>query len=81
MEIGSFPTLPTAMPSQPQAAALDGIQGAQVRMMDATEQLAAGNLDPAVVLDVTSAQIDFAANVKVMQASQENTKRLLDMLA
>lgn len=81
MAIGSFPTLPTAMPSQPQASALDGIQGAQARMQDATEQLAAGNLDPAIVLDVTSAQIDFAANVKVMQASQENTKRLLDMLA
>lgn len=79
MEIGSAPTVPTLM--QPQAAALDGVQAAQTRMLQATEQLAAGNLDPAVVLDVTSAQIDFAANVKVMQASQDNTKRLLDMLA
>ncbi|MCG5243563.1 hypothetical protein [Azospirillum doebereinerae] len=65
----------------PQATALDGLQNAQGRVADASEQLAAGNLDPAVIVDVTSAQIDFAANAKVLEASQENTKRLLDMFA
>jgi len=65
----------------PQATALDGLQNAQARVADASEQLAAGNLDPAVIVDVTSAQIDFAANAKVLEATQENTKRLLDMLA
>ena len=78
MDIGSA-TSPSLF--QPQATALDGLQGAQARVAQASEQLAAGNLDPAVVVDVTAAQIDFAANAKVLQTSQENTKRLLDMLA
>lgn len=80
MDVGSATTTsPTLM--QPQASALGGMQDAQARMMGAVEQLAGGNLDPAVVVDVTSAQIDFAASAKVLQATQENTKRLLDMLA
>lgn len=78
MDIGSVPS-PSLF--QPQAAALGGLQDAQARVADASEQLAAGNLDPAVVVDITSAQVDFAANAKVLQTSQENTKRLLDMLA
>nr|WP_295833237.1 hypothetical protein [uncultured Azospirillum sp.] len=71
----------TATPSRPQASALDGLQDAQARTEAASEQIAAGNLDPAVVLDLTSAQVDFAANAKVLQATQENSRRLLDMLA
>ncbi|GAA4251386.1 hypothetical protein GBZ26_23210 [Azospirillum formosense] len=71
------------MPSLPdaQASALAGLQGAQSRADEAGAQLAAGNLDPAVVVSLSSAQTDFAANVKVMQAAQDNTKRVLDMLA
>lgn len=72
----SLPTLP-----DPQASALAGLQGAQARAEDAGAQLAAGNLDPAVVVSLSSAQTDFAANVKVMQAADENTKRMLDILA
>lgn len=75
----------TATPYRPQASALDGaldgLQDAQARTDTASEQIAAGNLDPAVVLDLTSAQVDFAANAKVLQATQENSRRLLDMLA
>ncbi|KAA0571709.1 hypothetical protein TSH7_03060 [Azospirillum sp. TSH7] len=71
----------TATPYRPQASALDGLQDAQARTDAASEQIAAGNLDPAVVLDLTSAQVDFAANAKVLQATQENSRRLLDMLA
>ena len=71
----------TATPYRPQASALDGLQDAQARTEAASEQIAAGNLDPAVVLDLTSAQVDFAANAKVLQATQENSRRLLDMLA
>lgn len=73
------PTMP--MLGQPQANALEGMMDAQARVQDAASQLAAGNLDPAVVVSVTSAQMDFAANAKVMQTAQENTNRLLDMLA
>lgn len=78
MDIGSA-TSPSLF--QPQATALGGMQEAQARVADASEQLAAGNLDPAVVVQVTSAQVDFAANAKMLQATQENTKRLLDVLA
>lgn len=78
MDIGSA-TSPALV--QPQATALGGLQDAQARVAEASEQLAAGNLDPAVVVDITSAQVDFAANAKVLQTTQENTKRLLDMLA
>lgn len=72
----SLPTLP-----EPQASALSGLQGAQARAEDAGAQLAAGNIDPAVVVSLSSAQVDFAANAKVMQAADENTKRMLDILA
>ena len=78
MDIGSA-TSPT--PFRPQASALDGLQDAQARTEAASAEIASGNLDPAVVLDLTSAQVDFAANAKVLQATQENSRRLLDMLA
>ena len=71
----------TATPYRPQASALDGLQDGQARSDAASELIAAGNLDPAVGLDLTSAQVDFAANAKVLQATQENSRRLLDMLA
>lgn len=78
MDIGSATT---AAPYRPQSSAADGMQDAQARVAAASEQIASGNLDPAVVLDLTSAQVDFAANAKVLQATQENSRRLLDMLA
>lgn len=78
MEIGA-PATPTLF--APQSTALSGMADAQARVQAAGEQLAAGNLDPAVVLEISSAEIDFAANAKVMATAQDNTKRLLDMLA
>ena len=78
MDIGSATS---ATPYRPQTSALDGLQDAQARTEAASAEIAAGNLDPAVVLDLTSAQVDFAANAKVLQATQENSRRLLDMLA
>lgn len=79
MGIGSVSS--TSSLFQPQASALDGLQDAQARVADGAEQIAAGNLDPAVVVSITNAQTDFAANAKVFEATQENTKRLLDMFA
>ncbi|KAA0577451.1 hypothetical protein FZ983_21520 [Azospirillum sp. B21] len=78
MDIGSATT---ATPYPPQASAIDGLQNAQARTEAASAEIAAGNLDPAVVLDLTAAQVDFAANAKVLQTTQENSRRLLDMLA
>ncbi len=78
MDIAS---IPSSTLFQPQATALGGMQDAQARVADASEQVAAGNLDPAVVVSIGAAEVDFAANAKVLQATQDNTKRLLDMLA
>ncbi|ANC90708.1 hypothetical protein A6A40_01630 [Azospirillum humicireducens] len=78
MDIGSATS---ATPYRPQASALAGLQDAQARGEAAATEIAAGNLDPAVVLDLSAAQVDFAANAKVLQTTQENSKRLLDMLA
>lgn len=75
----AIPTLPTS--PDPQATAYAGLQNAQNRVDQGARQVASGNLDPAVVVDIKSAETDFAANVKVMRADQENSKRLLDMLA
>ncbi|HEY0832558.1 MAG TPA: hypothetical protein VGE72_01510 [Azospirillum sp.] len=76
---------PTGAPAMalpdPMAAALAGVQNAQARASAATEQLASGNLDPAVILDVTSAQLDFAVNAKVLQTTNDMTKKLLDVTA
>lgn len=71
------------MPSLPdaQSSAMAGLQGAQARADEAGAQIAAGNIDPAVVVSLSAAQTDFAANVKVMQAAQDNAKRVLDLLA
>ncbi len=71
----------SATPFRPQAGALDGLQNAQARTEAASAEIAAGNLDPAVVLDLTAARVAFAANAKILQATQENSRRLLDMLA
>ncbi|MBP2294791.1 hypothetical protein [Azospirillum rugosum] len=77
----SLTNMPLPNLPEPQASALAGLQGAQARAEDAGTQLAAGNIDPAVVVSLSSAQVDFAANVKVMQAADDNTKRVLDILA
>lgn len=76
------PTGAPAMPlPDPMAAALAGVQNAQARADAATRQIASGNLDPAVIVDVTSAQLDFAVNAKVLQTSADMTKKLLDVTA
>lgn len=62
-------------------SAVAGLQKNQARVADGAEQLAAGNLDPAVVVDISAAQTNFAANVAVLKTSDDMSKRLLDMLA
>lgn len=81
MGIGSVSSSPLSTLFQPQATSVEGLQDAQARVDDGAAQIAAGNLDPAVVLSITNAQIDFAANAKVFKAGQENAQRLLDMFA
>lgn len=64
-----------------QAAALAGMQDAQARAADGAQQVASGSADPAVVLEISAAQQDFAASATVFRAADENTRRLLDVLA
>lgn len=61
-------------------SALSGLQKAGTRVAEGAEQLAAGNLDPAVVLDISTAQTGFAANVAVLKSADDMSRRLLDML-
>lgn len=76
MDIGALSTAPS-----PQVAAVNGMREAQAQVAAATESIAAGRLEPAVILDIASAELNFAANAKVLQAADDNTKRLLDVLA
>ncbi|MCW2244601.1 flagellar hook protein FlgE [Azospirillum fermentarium] len=80
MEIGSSTPSPGTL-SSVGSAAVSGLQRAEARVADGTEQLAAGNLDPAVILDISTAQTGFAANAAVLKSTDDMSKRLLDMLA
>ena len=77
----SGPPLPQPTLGDPAAAALAGLQQAQAQVEAATEQVAAGNTDPAVIVDVANAETAFAVNAKVMQTGVAMTRKLLDMLA
>ncbi|WP_029007702.1 hypothetical protein [Azospirillum halopraeferens] len=70
----------SAGPLGPSAPALAGMQQAQATVAAASEQVAADRLDPAVIVDIANAETAFAANVRVLQAGTDMSKRLLDML-
>ncbi|HRJ60804.1 MAG TPA: hypothetical protein PKZ97_09740 [Azospirillaceae bacterium] len=70
-----------ASPVDMQAAALSGMADAQNKMAVAAEKMATAPATPEVVLDVSNAGIQFAASAEVLKTSQENTKKLLDVLA
>lgn len=68
-------------PVDMQASALAGMADAQNKMAVAAEKMAVSPATPEVVLDVSNAGIQFAASAEVLKTSQENTKKLLDVLA
>lgn len=77
MEIGGVsPTI-----QQPQASALAGMESAQARLADGAAKVAGGAIEPEVIVQITSARVDFAANATVFRTADENTRRLLDVLA
>lgn len=67
--------------SSPQASALNGMADAQARMDVAAEILSTAPATPEVVLDVSMAEVQFAASAEILKSSQDNTKKLLDVLA
>lgn len=67
--------------SDPQASALSGMADAQNKMADAAQKMTTGPATPEVVLDLSNAQMQFAAGAEVLKTSQENTRKLLDVLA
>lgn len=81
MDISSVSGALTAAPADPQAAALNGMAEAQSKMAAAAQKLTVSPATPEVVLDVSQAGIQFAASAEVLKTSQENTKKLLDVLA
>lgn len=70
MEVGGI------MPS-----AVAGLERAKAQVNQAGQEVASGNLDPAVVVQLTTAHIQFAASAKMIQMSGEMSKHLLDMVA
>lgn len=76
MDIAAASPIPS-----PQASALAGMREAQAQVAAATGKIAAGSLEPAVILDITGAELNFAANAKALQAADDNTRRLLDVIA
>jgi hypothetical protein len=88
MDVSAIPPRPpvtgsSAAPALSSAAAssLDGLQAAQDQVDQGAKAIAGGNLDPAVIVDVTSAEVDYAANAKVFKASTDLSRRLIDELA
>lgn len=81
MGIGGSGSVPPFAGQPAQASALAGLQSAQAQVADGAAQLAAGAVDPAVVLQISAAQQDFAASATVFRVADENTRRLLDVLA
>lgn len=79
----AFPAAPSAIQSTGDArsGALSGLADARNRLDTAAEALATGPATPAVVLDVSQAQFQFAASAEVLNTAQENSKRLLDILS
>lgn len=75
MEISDAIARPT-----PMAAALDGLRNAQDKAQVASELVAGGDLDPAVILSLSQASTEFAASAKVMSTSNDMTQKLLDTL-
>ncbi|MGQ9367783.1 hypothetical protein [Azospirillum sp. ST 5-10] len=65
----------------PLAAATAGMRQAQATVLAATEQVAAGGADPAVVVDIAQAETAFAVNAAVLRTGTAMTRRLLDLLA
>lgn len=68
-------------PVDMQASALSGMADAQNKMAAAAQKLTTAPATPEVVLDVSTAGVQFAASAEVLKTSQENTKKLLDVLA
>ncbi|MFV3075649.1 hypothetical protein [Niveispirillum fermenti] len=81
MSISSITSSITSAPSDLTRAGLQGFTGAQADMQAAAAQVAAGNLDPAVILDVKQAEVAAGASVAIMKTDQQNFQRLLDILA
>lgn len=71
----------TSTPMDLTRAGLEGFQGAQQAVQAATEQVASGNLDPAVILDVKQAEVTAGISAAIIKTDQQNFQRLLDMFA
>lgn len=70
MEVGGI------MPS-----AVAGLERATAQINQAGQEVASGNLDPAVLVQLTTAHVQFAASAKMVQMSGDMSRHLLDMVA
>ena len=63
------------------ATGAQGFADAQEQLQAASEQVAAGNTDPAVILSISQSENNAAISASIIKADQQNFGRLLDMLA
>ncbi|SNR99416.1 MULTISPECIES: hypothetical protein [unclassified Azospirillum] len=61
--------------------AVSGFADAQAVVQAATEAVAGGDADPAVILDLKGAEVKAGVSAAVLKADQKNFQRLLDVLA
>jgi hypothetical protein len=61
--------------------AASGFADAQAVVQAATEAVAGGDADPAVILDLKGAEVKAGVSAAVLKADQKNFQRLLDVLA
>ncbi|WP_448189915.1 hypothetical protein [Azospirillum sp. sgz301742] len=73
MEIGRTPSAALS--------AFDGLSGAQARIAEGSQRIAEGELEPAVVVDILAAKVQFQVSAAVLKMTNETDKQILDLLA
>ena len=61
--------------------AVEGMKKSTDQLNKTAQNIVGGSLEPQDVVDLKLSEIDFKANVKVVQTVDEMSKRLLDIFA
>jgi len=62
-------------------SAIEGLKRAEEKTLQAAQSIAEGPVDPADIVSLSLAALDFKANVAVLKSTDEQTKSLLDIVA
>ena len=73
MEIGRTPSAALS--------ASDGMNSAQARIAVGSQRIADGELEPAVVMDIMAAKVQFQVSATMLKVSNESNKQILNLFA